>query len=229
MDKILSLNLQTLTQISSDQGIKPNQKLNRRSFLKLLEYSPWNPPPRQRKMLGDFFYLRIITIEGKELHVTAFAQGFYKNKSTTTNFDPSADSPPYYNLLDLISSESSSFKAKHEQGVFNNLNPQIKHVELPLSKRPRRWLRLDEEIESHGANYFEAGMSIFDMHGYSVNQYRDWNEELFNTKAMAEDDLFAKLNKRKTQNRIIGGFVEAARKGAIAIIEVRLCSLRGWI
>lgn len=54
-----------------------------------IEFSGWNPPPGNRSLLGDLYYLEVITLEGKTLHITCWAGGFYINRSTATSFDPS--------------------------------------------------------------------------------------------------------------------------------------------
>jgi protein TIF31 len=49
--------------------------------LRRLCYSGWNPPPSQRQMMGDLFYLDVGTLEEQSFCVTAWAKGFFINKS----------------------------------------------------------------------------------------------------------------------------------------------------
>jgi hypothetical protein len=79
-------------------------------FIVSLEFSGWNPPPSKRRMVGDFFYLKLVTVEKETHFITAFSRGFYINKITDDSFDPSAASDPYFSLLDLIASVSPHFK-----------------------------------------------------------------------------------------------------------------------
>lgn len=153
-------------------------------------------------MIGDFFYLRVITLEGEELHVTAFSKGFYIQKSTVDVFDPTAESIPFYNLFDLIAAQSACFKAKVDQGIFKSLNLSLKNIQLSDCQTPQPWLTLDEEIENHKADNFQSGKEIFNNHGYSMNVYRDWSEELHSCRQIPENEFYSKLNKKKTQNRI---------------------------
>jgi hypothetical protein len=79
-------------------------------FVDSLEFSGWNPPPKKRKMVGDYFYLKLVTYEKTVHFITAFCKGFYLNKSTDQLFDPSAASESFFSLLDLIASVSPHFK-----------------------------------------------------------------------------------------------------------------------
>jgi len=48
--------------------------------LKVLTMSIWNPPPGNRKLHGDLFYLYVVTMEQKHYHITANYKGFYVNQ-----------------------------------------------------------------------------------------------------------------------------------------------------
>ena len=106
---MLDADLNLLSQISTDSKYKAGTP-KPDNYVKLIEFSNWNPCPQRRKLIGDYFYLRIITLEGLEFHATAFSKGFYVNKCTVASFDPSADSELFYSILELISFKSSSFK-----------------------------------------------------------------------------------------------------------------------
>lgn len=110
LDKVLETEPTTLGFISSEKHLKPSngQESNER-YVKSMEYSHWNPPPQRRRIIGDFFYLKVVTLEGDEFHITAFSKGFYINKCTDSHFDPTADSELFFNIIDVISHKSSSF------------------------------------------------------------------------------------------------------------------------
>jgi protein TIF31 len=50
--------------------------------------SGYNPPPSHRRVLGDLAYLEATCPDGAIVHLTAFARGFYVNRSSMTRFDP---------------------------------------------------------------------------------------------------------------------------------------------
>ena len=122
-----------------------------------MEYSLWNPPPQRRKIIGDFFYLKIRTLEGECFHATAFSKGFYINKSTDEVFDPTADSELCYSIIDLIAIKSSSFKGKVDLGLFTSINVELKNIELSISLRPQVWLKQENNMEDHVPDNFRAG------------------------------------------------------------------------
>ena len=49
--------------------------------LRVLAVNSWNPPPGNRKMHGDLMYLNVVTVEGRDLNITASTRGFYLNQS----------------------------------------------------------------------------------------------------------------------------------------------------
>jgi len=49
--------------------------------LRVLTVNSWNPPPGNRKMHGDLLYLNVVTVEGRDLNITACTRGFYLNQS----------------------------------------------------------------------------------------------------------------------------------------------------
>ena len=63
-----------------------------------ISYSGWNPPPRNRLLQGDIWYLDIKTLERfnflvlsyleKDYCITCSVKGFYVNESTNHNFNP---------------------------------------------------------------------------------------------------------------------------------------------
>jgi protein TIF31 len=78
----------------------------------LLQWSPFHPPPPNRKLMGDIGYL-MFSIQGSPtLHITAIPTGFYVNRSTSPSldgaarphFDPSPAPEPCFShaLLDCL-------------------------------------------------------------------------------------------------------------------------------
>jgi protein TIF31 len=60
-------------------------------------------------LLGDLFYLDITTLEGKSVTVTAWANGFFVNGCTATQFNPEPAAVSYesHALVDLLNSVST--------------------------------------------------------------------------------------------------------------------------
>jgi protein TIF31 len=48
--------------------------------IKSVAYSGWNPPPPQRKLMGDLFYLEVVLADNSAINITCTASGFYVNR-----------------------------------------------------------------------------------------------------------------------------------------------------
>ena len=79
--------------------------------IRSLSLSGWNPPTRQRVMLGDFYYLEVTTMENKSHVITASSSGFFGNLSNLKRFNHSPDQrwPVCHTLADLLKLMSPSF------------------------------------------------------------------------------------------------------------------------
>jgi len=70
-----------------------------------LALSGWNPPPPNRRLQGDLFYIDVTTLEGESFVVTASSRGFYINQSkNTVKFDPAPRGKTFTTLPALLSS-----------------------------------------------------------------------------------------------------------------------------
>ena len=131
-------------------------------FIVSLEFSGWNPPPSKRRMVGDFFYLKLVSFERETHYITAFSRGFYLNKISEEGFDPSANSDPYFSLLDLIAHVSPHFKKIYEANLFESIPVDLVDIPIPPHAEPPRWIRSLDEIDDHEYDAFRAGEDIYD-------------------------------------------------------------------
>lgn len=58
--------------------------------LKALHLSGWNPPPGNRRLQGELFYIEVETIETRKAVITASTSGFFVNQSGSS-FNPSME------------------------------------------------------------------------------------------------------------------------------------------
>ncbi|CAM9717363.1 unnamed protein product, partial [Ectocarpus sp. 8 AP-2014] len=56
--------------------------------LKGVSVSAWNPPPPQRRLVGDLMYLEVVALDGTVINITCTQGGFYVNGTSRGNFDP---------------------------------------------------------------------------------------------------------------------------------------------
>ena len=88
--------------------------------VKSLTFSGWNPPPAQRKMVGDLVYLEVHSLEGTTLHVTCSTSGFFINGTKGHDaFDPEPSKKHCFahTLRDLLAAASPLFERCFEQLV----------------------------------------------------------------------------------------------------------------
>lgn len=85
--------------------------------LKSLTFSGFNPPPANRRLLGDLFYIDAVTADNASFTITATSAGFFINKSYREQFNPAAASASHhaYSLIALLSAASPKFRKSYAQ------------------------------------------------------------------------------------------------------------------
>jgi len=192
-------------------------------FVKFLTFSNFNPPPTHRKLKGDFFYLKLITLESNEFNITSCPKGFYINYSTSNTYNPnSRDNNIFYNLLDLVCSVSLMCRKNLQKLIDEEVNEDNFYLKpLNLYTFETKWLCQPKENEINLYEFDQIRNENFmvDFHGFDPSTVRDWNEELQMCKDLPKQDLIQRLNKDKVLLKIHSDFVEAATKGAKGIID----------
>jgi protein TIF31 len=137
-------------------------------LIRSIFFSGWNPPPPQRRLRGDLFYLEVqFNIPNTPpLHLTAINNGFYVNKSTTATFDPTPAAPANFSheLLDtLIASSPALAQAWIE--VSRKIDDQtIKSIN-----------EIEEDIVCSRANALESVAALYAQgRGDLVAQVPEW-------------------------------------------------------
>ena len=226
INQVLSNSITQYRKLSQDKSYNPikNLSVTEHPLAKELIYSGWNPPVMQRKICGDFFYVRLTTCENKVFHITAFAEGFYINKSDDTKYDPKPASKAYKDLTELLDEHSEIWKTNQKTIMSNKHKLSVYDVENADSKKPFRWIEQQgqSEIQKHTYNTSRATFHMNDLYGLNPKIYRDWNEEMFNYKIMPNEMTMEKVNRMKFIKRSQNDFLEAAYLGAKAIVEEKL-------
>jgi len=185
---------------------------------KEISFSGWNPPPGNRVLLGDLYYLEILTMENRCLHVTCWTNGFYINRSTKQSFNPLPSARPCHShyLSGLIEQVSPLFKAGFDAVVqhgFYGKHP-FELLSVPMAISP--WISKPETNHKHDRN--RAEYSIIETEIDFSGHLRDWNEEYQTFKEMPRDTLQERILRDKLIVKIHYEFVEAATKGACDIV-----------
>ncbi|KAG9299129.1 hypothetical protein G9A89_020442 [Geosiphon pyriformis] len=183
--------------------------------------SGWNPVPFERRSRGDLLYLSVTTLEGDTQHITAATNGFFVNRSTMSDFDPSPQVDPEkfhaHSLITLIQRVSpafmKNFKALQEfVGRFhifetipvNNCIPAYPWVVKP-SKHLHELSRADEIYLNYGTD--------------AIDSFRDWNDEFQTQREYPRIELKDRVLRERLLNKIQADFTEGAVKGAIAVVN----------
>ncbi|KAE8287357.1 Clustered mitochondria protein-like protein [Larimichthys crocea] len=188
--------------------------------LRVLTMSSWNPPPGNRKMHGDLMYLNVLTMEDKELNITSSTRGFYLNQSTAFNFNPKPAVPKIlcHSLVELLSQVSPAFRK-----TFSAL--QKKRVQQHPYERIATPFQLFTWIAHQGDHTLdcvraeETHTSRMGQDEHTAGQSRDWNEELQGCRELSRNSLQERLHRERSIFRTNSDFVEAATRGAVAVVD----------
>ena len=183
-----------------------------------LGYSAWNPPPGNRRLFGDLFYLEVTTLENNTLHITASVDGFFLNQSTNRVFNPLPHASPYRNhsLADLLKRASSQFNSR-----FNSI------LNRKISSHPFETVDLLHDVyewnikeKNHTYDWNRAEDSILSTFGMEARgDLRDWNAEYQACKELPITNEQEIMLRHRTTGRIYIDFAKAAIQGAVAVIE----------
>ncbi|XP_070839589.1 clustered mitochondria protein homolog [Chaetodon trifascialis] len=187
--------------------------------LRVLTMSSWNPPPGNRKMHGDLMYLNVVTMEDKELNITSSTRGFYLNQSTAFNFNPKPAVPKIlcHSLVELLSQVSPAFR-KTFSALQKKRVQQHPYERIAAPFQVFTWIaRQEDHIDCVRAE--ETHTSRMGQDEHTAGQSRDWNEELQGCRELTRNSLQERLHRERSIFKINSDFVEAATRGAVAVID----------
>ncbi|XP_073766979.1 clustered mitochondria protein homolog [Danio rerio] len=184
------------------------------SYLLDLSLSCWNPPPGFRKLQGDFFYISVHTLEGKQCDITSCPRGFYLNRSTLDVFDPrpAQSTPVCHCLTDLLSHISPQFK--HTLSTLRHRPSLPVEESLPTPYRTLSWLGFSSP-HSHKSSF--SGRLGLDQDLNS--QAPDWNKELQAARDLPQRSLEERLTRDRALLQVNGAFVWAVAQAAEKVID----------
>ncbi|KAG7489609.1 hypothetical protein JOB18_016073 [Solea senegalensis] len=184
------------------------------SYLRDLCLSCWNPPPGHRKLQGDFLYLSVTTMEGRQFEITCCPKGFFLNRSTEDVFDPrpAQSSPVHHCLTDLLCHVSPAFKT-----TFTTLKnrPQLPPVEVtPTPYHTMSWLGPPCASRTHKNTFSRLGVDE-----QAARQTPDWNEELQAARDLPQSSVEERLHRDRAMLQVNSGFVRAVMQGAETVVD----------
>jgi protein TIF31 len=188
--------------------------------LQKISFSGWNPAPSNRKLLGDLFYLDITTLEGKSVTVTAWANGFFVNGCTATQFNPEPAAVSYesHALVDLLNSLSPQFKTNYEQ-LLKKMTDRHPFEMMPVPFPVTPWLGKRNK-HTFDFNRSEDALLASNEVEYNIQgQLRDWNEELQTCRELPKSTIQERITRDRAIFRVYTDFIDSATKGAMSIIN----------
>lgn len=192
-----------------------NDSLN---CLKSIVFSGWNPPSGNRKLQGDLIYLEVFTVENSKqaVFVTGSTRGFFVNQSTSTYFDPRPTDKFSHTIVGLLNQLSPTFKKNFQQILANNVQKHpFEVLGVPIPVIP--WVSQEDKVK-YDVNRAEDNI-LFGADNDFRGQLRDWNEEYQTFKELPRETIKERILRDRALFKFNCDFVEAAMKGAIAIVE----------
>lgn len=171
-------------------------------FCGMLNPSGYNPPPYYRRLMGDFYYISIKTLEDCDYHVTANPEGFFVNCSTSSHFNPTSNSKYAVcnSLFELLNQLSPRFRTRFKEVIdgikINDFQKMLMSSLCPTQSR--EWLRRtctrvhlwrNESLETKEKKY-------------DFSTIKDWNEIFQIQKVLPTDSLYDKIGKEKLKFKV---------------------------
>ena len=197
-------------------------------FLKHFSISAWNPPPRNRQLVGDLLYIDITSIEGKCMNITGSRKGWFINNSTKDKFDPSSQGTLFNSLVSLLSNTSNCFK---KSLLLMKSKKANRHVfeRLPTSYQTYSWIGKPESHQDHHpldpVKLDEMFCNRLQQEEHIPGQTRDWNEEIQTTKEMPSETQTDRILRDRSNFKSHTDFVAAASRGAVMVVDGAISAL----
>ncbi|XP_054610400.1 clustered mitochondria protein homolog isoform X2 [Dunckerocampus dactyliophorus] len=188
--------------------------------VRVLAYSSWNPPPGYRKMHGDLMYLHAVTMEGREVNITSSTRGFHLNQSTAFTFNPKPALPTIlcHSLVELLSQVSSAFK-KNFSSLQRRRIQQHPYERMVAPFPVFTWMAPHEDHSLDCIRVEDVHASRVGQDQHTAGQCRDWNEELQRARELPRNSPQDCLHRGRILFKTNRDFVEASRKGAVAVVD----------
>ncbi|KAJ3169954.1 Intracellular distribution of mitochondria [Geranomyces variabilis] len=188
--------------------------------LKSLALSSWNPAPIERRGDGDLLYLRMVTLEGTTFHLTCSVSGFFINSSTDEVFEPEprAGGKAYHehNIAFCLSKASPLF-AKAYSRLLQKVQSRNPLEYLASTAAAYPWAVRPRGHTADESRTLDAHLQSSDQaEGFGSH---DWNEELQSTRELPQTTPQETVLRDQALYRVHSEFVEAATKGAVAVMN----------
>ncbi|KAL0725831.1 hypothetical protein Bca4012_040430 [Brassica carinata] len=183
-------------------------------------FSSFNPPPSHRRLVGDLFYLDVVTLEGNKYCITGTTKAFYVNSSSGNIFDPKPSKSGFETatLIGLLQKLSSKFKKAFREVMEKKASAHpFENVQSLLP--PHSWLR-PFPVPDHKRDAARAEEALTISYGSElIGMQRDWNEELQSCREFPHSTPQERILRDRALYKVSSDFVDAALNGAIGVIS----------
>lgn len=200
--------------------------------LRELCISPWTPVSRSRKLQGDLFYLRAVTLEGETFHITAHSTGFFVNRSSATHFDG--------RLRQIASAGGKNAKISHSHSLFAMLASLSPKFSEQLTENRKALSEVSSELFNYPTIGFLANPWLVSKDDASFpdpaktqevylrggldgsDLQKDWNDDFQGLKDLQAPSLEQRITREQLMNQTSFGFTVAAVRGALEVVRGNL-------
>lgn len=202
--------------------------------IKSLTVLQWSVPPQQR-LKGDLLYLQLTTWESETFSITCHVSGFFVNRLSNANFDPSMKVNEKgvfhkeYILYNLVSDLSPKFleivaECKEKMSSSSSL---IESFLIPSQTSiAYPWAVSDQQVkESIVPDSFKAHIPVLTGGVDGAEAVKDWNDEYQGIKEFSREAFNERLLRDKLINKYIQEFNSVAVSTALDIVKGNISPL----
>ncbi|CAK9438413.1 uncharacterized protein LODBEIA_P26370 [Lodderomyces beijingensis] len=195
--------------------------------IKSIAVSQWSPVPPFRRTKGDLLYLTIQTLENETFNITCHTSGFFVNRSSTINFNPSiktndkGKSFKHVLLYELVSMLSASFSKTIEENEVG-LSESTEHPETYLlphnSFLAYPWI-INEKSLKNVADFSRSQLPSISYGVDGSDFIKEWNNDIQSMKELPNATFQERLFREKLIQKTLFEFTKSATETAVEIIK----------
>lgn len=195
--------------------------------IRSLSVSQWSPVPTFQKAKGDLLYLTLQTLENETFNITCHFSGFFVNKSSTINFNPSIKVNEKgkffknYLLFDLVSSLSPLFTSTIAENELN-LAKSTEYPEsylLPYNSfLAHPWI-VDEKSLKNTPDVSRSQLPLINNGVDGSDFIKEWNNEFQSIKELPSSTFQERIVRDKLIQKTLFDFTKSATETAMHIIK----------
>ena len=199
--------------------------------VKSIALSPWNPPPAHLRQRGHLLYLTASTLDGDH-HITAHVGGFYVNKCSNQNFDPSPKTVPKghsaHSLFSLIEQLSPKFAPTfREFQDFQAQRDPLSTFQIGNAFPSAPWIvpSSASPLCAHMTDPARSQETYLLSGAENTDSLRDWNEEFQSAKELPRDTIQDRVFRERLLSKLYADYNDAATRGAVLVARGEVAPL----